>query len=122
MTNNYSLPFEIMGEKDEGKSNMKRVALLVKPEHLDKVIGAIRGLRIEAVIYDVKSAGKEKEKVSSGRGMGTVELAYVPRKLIVSIVDAEAVSSMVDAIRKVMGGKGSGLILTVAPVDGTVKI
>lgn len=122
MTSNFSLPFEIMGEKDEGKSTMKRVALLVKPEHLDTVISAIRSLRIEAVIYDVKSAGKEKEKVTSGRGMSTVDLAYVPRKLIVAIVDAEVVSNMVDAIRKVMGGKGSGLVLTVAPVDGTVKI
>ena len=111
-----------MDDKGANKSSMKRIALLVKPEKADTVIAAIRGLKLEAIIYEVKSVGKEKETVSSGRGMGTVELAYVNRRLIVSIVDSELVGNVVDAIRTALGGKGSGGILTVSPIDGMVHI
>jgi nitrogen regulatory protein PII len=120
---NTSLPFEVVDDKSKNRaSTMKRVALLVRPEKVDAVIAAIRGLRIEAIIYDVKSAGKEKETVTSGRGMGTVDLAYTNRKLIVSIVDSEVVSNMADAVRNALGGKGSGGVMTVSPVDGTIRL
>ena len=119
---NTSLPFEVVDDKGKNKASMKRVALLVRPEKVDAVIAAIRGLRIEAIIYDVKSAGKEKETVTSGRGMGTVDLAYTNRKLIVSIVDSEVVSNMADAVRNALGGKGNGGVMTVSPVDGMVRL
>ncbi|MEO9295860.1 MAG: P-II family nitrogen regulator [Nitrososphaera sp.] len=121
---NTSLPFEVVDDKSKDKVSMKRVALLVRPEKVDAVIAAIRGLRIEAVIYDVKSAGKEKETVTSGRSMGTVDLAYTNRKLIVSIVDPEVISNMVDAVRNALGGKGSsgGGVMTVSPVDGQIRL
>ena len=36
--------------------------------------------------------------------MGTLELAYTNRKLIVAIGDSEVVSNMADAVRNALGG------------------
>ncbi|NOJ26451.1 MAG: hypothetical protein DA330_00355 [Nitrososphaera sp.] len=113
-----SLPFE--KEAGKSKSGLKRLSVLVKPEKADAVITAIRGLHLEATIYDVKSAGKEKEKVTSGRGMGTVELAYVLRKVIVTIVDANRIDDVSAAVRGAMGGSKG--VLIVLPVDDMVEI
>jgi hypothetical protein len=115
-----SLPFEVMGEK-AGKSTTKRLTILVKPERVDGIIAAIRALHLEAVIYDVKSAGKEKEKVASGRGVGTIELAYTNRKVVAMIVDAGRIDDVVDALRNVLGGESKAVVV-VAPVDGLVTL
>jgi nitrogen regulatory protein PII len=114
-----SLPFEVK-EAGKSKSGLKRLSVLVKPEKADAVIAAIRGLHLEATIYDVKSAGKEKEKVTSGRGMGTVELAYVSRKVIVTIVDANRIDDVSAAVRGAMGGSKG--VLIILPVDDLVEI
>lgn len=59
---NTSLPFEVIDDKGKNKASMKRVALLVRPEKVDAIVAAIRGRLIEAIIYDVKSAGKERDR------------------------------------------------------------
>jgi hypothetical protein len=42
---------------------------------------------LEATIYDVKGAGKEKgERVASGRGSVSVEQAYTTMKVIATVV------------------------------------
>ena len=46
---------------------MKRLAVLVKNEKVDAVISSLRELNHDAIIYDVKSAGKEREQTHSGR-------------------------------------------------------
>lgn len=38
--------------------------------------------KLEAAIYDVKGAGKNKQKVASGRASGASELAYTSRLLL----------------------------------------
>lgn len=118
-----SLPFEVTDSEKTGKksrSGLKRISVLIKPEKLDAVIAALRGLHLEATIYDVKSAGREKEKVTSGRGMGTVELSYVSRKIVVTIVDASRVDDVSDAIRGAMAGSKG--VLIVLPVDDAAQI
>jgi nitrogen regulatory protein PII len=120
-----NLPFEVTDEeKSRGKksgSRMKRLAVLVKPQNVDGIVNALRGLNLEATIYDVKGAGKEKEKVTSGRGMGTVELAYTTRKIIATIVDSERVEDVVDAMRGALGGQSGG-VLVISPVDDLVRL
>jgi hypothetical protein len=79
-----TLPFETTySEKPSKKSkNMKRLAIIVKPENLDGIVSTLNGVGLEATIYDVKRAGKEdKERVSSGRGSGTFELAYTTERM-----------------------------------------
>jgi hypothetical protein len=46
-------------------------------------------LRLEAMVYNVKGAGKEKSLVGKMMGMGTVKLAYTGRKIVATIVDSE---------------------------------
>jgi len=41
---------------------MKRLTVLIKNEKVDSVIASLRELNLDAIIYDVKSAGKEMEK------------------------------------------------------------
>lgn len=47
---------------------MKRLAVLLKPEKVDAITSALRALGLESTIYDVKGAGKEKQRETSGRG------------------------------------------------------
>jgi len=96
-------------------SAMKRLAVLVKNEKVDAVISSLRELNHDAIIYDVKSAGKEKEKTHSGRGSSAVS-SYLPRKIIATVVEAEKVQDVSAAIRKSMGDKSKGVI-TVTSVD-----
>jgi nitrogen regulatory protein PII len=117
---NSHLPFEVVDAKDS-KSAMKRLTVVLKPERVDGVIAALRGLHLEAVVYDVRSAGKEKEKVASGRGIGTVDLAYVNRKIVATVVDPGRVDDVIGAIKGALGGE-SKAVVTVAPVDGLVRI
>lgn len=55
---------------------MKRPAVLLKPENVDGIIAALKNSGLDATIYDIKGAGKDKERVTTSRGMGTMELAY----------------------------------------------
>lgn len=55
---------------------MKRPAVLLKPENVDGIIAALKNSGLDATIYDIKDAGKDKERVTTSRGMGTMELAY----------------------------------------------
>ena len=59
---------------------MKRLAVIVKPENVDGKILSLREMGLEATIY-VKGAGKDKQRVASGRGSSTLELVYASRKV-----------------------------------------
>ena len=87
-----NLPFEVSySEKPSKKSkNMKRLAIIVKPQILDSMISSLKEMGLEATIYDVKRSTKEKtEKVASGRGSGTLELAYSNRKIVATVVNSD---------------------------------
>ena len=57
-----TLPFEVSySEKPSKQSkNMKRLAVIVKPENVDNMIASLREMGLEATIYDVKGTGKDK--------------------------------------------------------------
>lgn len=118
-----ALPFEVdYSEKPSKKSRtMKRLALVLKPENVDKIIAALKSAGLEATIYDIKSAGKERERVSSGRGVGTMELAYTNRKVVATVVNADDVEGVVERLRKALGGE-SGAVVVISPVDDLVRL
>jgi nitrogen regulatory protein PII len=117
-------------EKSKGKksgSRMKRLAVLVKSQNVGGIIAALRSLRLEAwslrleaMVYNVKGAGKEKSLVGKMMGMGTVKLAYTGRKIVATIVDSEWVQDVVDAMRGTLGNSNGG-VLVISPVDDIVR-
>ena len=92
---------------------MKRLAVLVKNEKVDSVVVSLSELNLDAVIYDVKSVGKEREQTRSGRGT-SVTSSHLPRKIIATIVDDDKIQTAADAIKKSVGSKG---VIIVTSVD-----
>ncbi len=82
----------------------------------DAVIVSLRELNLDAIIYDVKSAGKETEQTHSGRGTSTTS-SHLPRKIIATIVDSDKVQSTSDAIKKSIGGDSKGVIIVTSVDD-----
>jgi nitrogen regulatory protein PII len=118
-----TLPFEVTySEKPSKKSRtMKRLAVIVKPEKVDGIISTLKAGGLEATIYDVKGAGKEKERVMSSRGVGTMELAYTTRKVIATVVNSDDVQDVVARMKKALGGE-SGAVVMIQPVDDLVRL
>ena len=121
---NSNLPFEVRyaempGKEAPGKkSTMKRLAVLVKPENVGDIISSLKGL--EATIYDVKGVSKDKERVASGRGSGTVELAYNTRKVIATVVNSDDVKEVVGKMKKALDGNKA--VVMISSVDDLVMI
>jgi nitrogen regulatory protein PII len=119
-----TLPFEVTySERPSGKSktSMKRLAVLLKPENVDAITTALRALGLESTIYDVKGSGKEKERVTSGRGMGTIDLAYTTRKVVATVVNSDNVDDIIDRMKKALGGQ-SGAVVMISSVDDLVHL
>jgi nitrogen regulatory protein PII len=120
-----NLPFEVTYSESVGSksktSSMKRLAVLLKPENVDSITSTLRALGLESTIYDVKGSGKEKERVSSGRGMGTVDLQYTTRKVVATVVKSDSVNGIVDRMKKALGG-GSGAVVMISSVDDLVRL
>jgi nitrogen regulatory protein PII len=120
-----SLPFEVTYSESVGSksktSSMKRIAVLLKPENVDSITSTLRALGLESTIYDVKGSGKEKERVSSGRGMGTIDLQYTTRKVVATVVKSDNVNDIVDRMKKALGG-GSGAVVMISSVDDLVRL
>ena len=121
-----NLPFEVEysqkpSSESKTSSSMKRLAVLLKPENVDSITSTLRGLGLESTIYDVKGSGKEKERVSSGRGGGTIDLQYTTRKLVATVVKSEDVEDIIDRMKKALGG-GSGAVVVMQPVDDLVRL
>jgi nitrogen regulatory protein PII len=108
-------------EKPGKKSkNMKRLAVIVKPEHVAEIIASLKEMGLEATIYDVKGATKEKERIASGRGSGTFELAYTTRKVVATVVNSDSVDQVVERMRRAMAGEKA--VVMISPVDDLVMI
>jgi nitrogen regulatory protein PII len=120
-----NLPFEVTYSESVGSksktSSMKRLAVLLKPENVDSITSTLRALGLESTIYDVKGSGKEKERVSSGRGMGTIDLQYTTRKVVATVVNSDNVNDIVDRMKKALGG-GSGAVVMISSVDNLVRL
>jgi nitrogen regulatory protein PII len=121
-----NLPFEVEysqkpSSKSKTASSMKRLAVLLKPENVDSIISTLRELGLESTIYDVKGSGKEKERVSTGRGVSTSELSYTTRKLVATVVNSDNVDDIIDRMKKALGG-GSGAVVMIQAVDDLVRL
>ena len=74
-------------------TSMKRLALVLQPEKVDSITSTLRGLGLESTIYEVKGSGKEKERVSTGRGVSTSELSYTTRRVVATVVNNRHVTN-----------------------------
>jgi nitrogen regulatory protein PII len=121
-SNTTTLPFEVSyGEMPAKKSRtMKRLAVLVKPENVNEILSSLKDLKLEATIYDVKGVTKDKERVASGRGSGTVELAYNTRKIVATVVNSDHVDEVVKRMKKALGGNKA--VVMISPVDDLIMI
>lgn len=117
-----TLPFEVTySEKPSKKSkSMKRLAVIVKAENVDDIISSLKALSLDATIYDVKRATKEKERVASGRGSGTIELAYTTRKVVATVVNSDVVEEVVDRMKKALSGEKA--VVMISSVDDLVML
>ena len=102
-----NLPFEVSYSEKPSKQSkgMKRLAVIVKPENVDSMIASLREIGLEATIYDVKGAGKDKQRIASGRGSGTFDLAYTSRKVVATVVKADDVDAVVDKMKGALAGE-----------------
>jgi nitrogen regulatory protein PII len=117
-----TLPFEVSYSQIPSKKskNMKRLAVIVKPENLDEIISSLNEMGLEATIYDVKGAGKDKERVASGRGSGTFELAYTTRKVVATVVNSDVVNEVAGRMKKALAGDKA--VVMISPVDDLVML
>jgi nitrogen regulatory protein PII len=117
-----TLPFEVpYSEKPSDKpKNMKRLAFVLKQENLDDIISSLREMGLEATIYDVKGAGKEKERVTSSRGSGTSDLGYTTRKIVATVVNSDHVNEIVERTKKAL--KGDKAVVMISTVDDLVLL
>ena len=79
-----------------------------------------KDLNLEATIYDVKGVSKDKERVASGRGSGTVELTYNSRKVVATVVNSAVVQEVVSRMKKNLGGNKA--VVMISAVDDLVMI
>ena len=118
------LPFEVSySERPSKKSkNMKRLAVIVKPQNLDAIISSLKEMGLDATIYDVKRATKDekKERVASGRGSDTLELAYTTRKIVATVVNSDDLDGVVEKMKKAAGGEKA--VVMIQPVDDLVML
>jgi nitrogen regulatory protein PII len=124
--NQSSLPFEVEysqkpSSKSKTSSSMKRLAVLLKPENVDSITSTLRSLGLESTIYEVKGSGKEKERVSTGRGVSTSDLSYTTRRVVASVVKSDNVDDIIDRMKKALGG-GSGAVVMIQAVDDLVRL
>ena len=119
---NRTLPFEVTYAEMPGKESrtMKRLAVLVKAENVSDILSSLKELNLEATIYDVKGVTKDKETVASGRGSGTVELAYNSRKVIATVVNSSDVKEVVSRMKKSLAGNKA--VVMISAVDDLVLI
>jgi nitrogen regulatory protein PII len=117
-----TLPFEVTySQKPSEKSkNMKRLAFVIKPENLDDIISSLSEMGLEATIYDVRSVGKDRERVTSGRGSGTSDLGYTTRKVVATVVSSDHVNDIVERMKKAL--EGDKAVVMISAVDDLVMI
>lgn len=123
MGNKSTLPYELTySEKPStGSKNMKRLAVLVKPQNVNDIVSPLKEMGLEATIYDVRGVGKEKgERVASGRGSGTSEQAYSMRKVVATVVKSGDTDKVVEEMKKALGGEKA--VVMISPVDDLVML
>jgi nitrogen regulatory protein PII len=123
MGDKSTLPYELTYSErpSTGSKNMKRLAVLVKPQNVNDIVSPLKEMGLEATIYDVRGVGKEKgERVASGRGSGTSEQAYSMRKVVATVVKSGDTNKVVEKMKKALGGEKA--VVMISPVDDLVML
>jgi nitrogen regulatory protein PII len=123
MGDKSTLPYELTYSErpSTGSKNMKRLAVLVKPQNVNDIVSPLKEMGLEATIYDVRGVGKEKEeRVASGRGSGTSEQAYSTRKVVATVVKSGDTNKVVEKMKKALGGEKA--VVMISPVDDLVML
>jgi nitrogen regulatory protein PII len=117
-----TLPFEVTYSEKPGvdSESMKRLAVIVKPQNVQEITSSIKEMGLEATIYDVKGTGKDKERIASGRGSGTSELAYTTRKVVATVVKSSDTKEVVERMKKALSGEKAAVMIS--PVDDLVML
>jgi nitrogen regulatory protein PII len=120
--NKTTLPFEVTYSEKPSMSSksLKRLAVIVKPQNVEGITSSLKEMGLEATIYDVKGAGKDKERVASGRGSGTFELAYTTRKVVATVVKSGDTNEVVERMKKALAGEKAAVMIS--PVDDLVML
>jgi len=84
------------------------------------MISSLRELGLEATIYDVRGAGKEKQRVASGRGSGNSDLGYTTRKVVATVVKSDDVDPVVEKMKTALAGDKA--VVMISQVDDLVMI
>jgi nitrogen regulatory protein PII len=100
--------------------NLKRLAVILKPENMNEVISMLNSSGLEATIYDVKGATMERHRVESGRGSGTADVMYATRKIVATVVNANDVEEIVERMRKALNGDRA--VVLVSSVDDLLRL
>jgi nitrogen regulatory protein PII len=117
-----TLPFEVTYSEKPGvdSKSMKRLAVIVKPQNVQEITSSIKEMGLEATIYDVKGTGKDKERIASGRGSATSELAYTTRKVVATVVKSSDTKEVVERMKKALSGEKEAAMIS--PVDDLVML
>ena len=117
-----TLPFEVTYSEKPGvdSKSMKRLAVIVKPQNVQEITSSIKKMGLEATIYDVKGTGRDKERIASGRGSGTAELAYTTRKVVATVVKSSDTKEVVERLKKALSGEKAAVMIS--PVDDLVML
>jgi nitrogen regulatory protein PII len=117
-----TLPFEVTYSEKPGvdSKSMKRLAVIVKPQNVQEITSSIKEMGLEATIYDVKGTGKDKERIASGRGSGTSELAYTTRRVVATVVKSGDTKEVVERMKKALSGEKAAVMIS--PVDDLVML
>jgi nitrogen regulatory protein PII len=117
-----TLPFEVTYSEKPGvdSKSMKRLAVIVKPQNVQEITSSIKEMGLEATIYDVKGTGKDKERIASGRGSGTSELAYTTRRVVATVVKSSDTKEVVERMKKALSGEKAAVMIS--PVDDLVML
>ena len=102
---------------------MKMVMAIIKPFKLEEVRQALDGLGIEGLtVSEVKGYGRQKGHTEIYRG-AEYEVSFIPKIKIETVVAADAVDKVIEAISSVAktGQIGDGKIF-VSPIEQTVRI
>lgn len=123
---NTNLPFEVEysqkpSSKSKTTSSMKRLAVVLKPENVDSITSILRALGLESTIYEVKGSGKEKERVSTGRGVSSSDLSYTTRRVVATVVNSDNIDDVIDRMKNALDG-GSGAVVMIQAVDDLVRL
>jgi 3-hydroxyisobutyrate dehydrogenase-like beta-hydroxyacid dehydrogenase len=89
-------------------------------ENVDAIAASLREVGLESTVYDVKRSTKEKERVASGRGSGTMELAYTTRKVVATVVNADDTEDVIARMKKALAGDKA--VVMISAVDDLVMI